>query len=381
MNNRGLLVYIHWPYCLSKCNYCAFNKYVGPPDPRMRDGFSNEIKYYYDLIGKRKIKTIYFGGGTPSLAPISTVKEILENIGKYFDIEKQVEITMEMNPSTLEISKLKSYKDIGVNRISLGVQALNDNDLNFLGRKHTAREAIIAIAEVSKIFERSSFDLIFGRPNQSLNEWGKELKESLRLATSHMSLYQLTFERGTPLYKMRENGEIRLKEDDEIADMYELTKSYCESYGFHRYEISNYGKIRENSGGEVDFSLHNMSYWRGEDYIGLGPGAHGRFLVDSLQRYYRTVGNPVPKFWIQGVRSLKEISKKEVLQEYLMMALRTTEGISEDILINRFDVRGFDSLYISDEIKSLIERHENRLTCNDKGIMVLDSVLPFIKLV
>ncbi|CAO3639698.1 unnamed protein product [Mucor hiemalis] len=293
-SNDFFSIYVHWPYCESKCTYCNFNKYVNPKDPphdRLVEAISSELKYFLTSdrynMKKRPLHSVYFGGGTPSLAKPSGIESILKVIDKYVGLNDSVEVSMEANPTSIEFSKLKGFKNAGVNRLSLGIQSFNSADLKILGRDHTGLEALKALSIAKELYskERVSFDLIYARPGQTIEGWRKELEEALDIAGDHLSMYQLTLERSTPLHKQSLKGLIPPIPDGDIsADIYEETVSIAKSFGYTHYEVSNYAKTQSA------ISRHNFSYWQGMDYLGVGPGAHGRLTDFIEKKRVRTFG-------------------------------------------------------------------------------------------
>ncbi|KAI9014434.1 hypothetical protein CLU79DRAFT_848012 [Phycomyces nitens] len=331
-------IYIHWPFCESKCTYCNFNKYVNPRDPphdRLVKAMTRELDFYltdprFDLKSK-KLNSVYFGGGTPSLALPSTLASLLDRIDHHVGLSKDVEVTMEANPTSIESAKLQDFEKAGVNRLSLGIQSFNDKDLKIMGRDHSGSDAIRAITKAKKVFhkERLTFDLIFARPGQTIEAWDEELKQALELAGDHMSIYQLTMERSTPLHKASMRGEIApLPTPDEAADMYEQTLERIGEYGFSHYEVSNYCKDQSA------ISRHNFSYWQGMDYLGIGPGAHGRLtrIEDGVR--VRTFGEFHPNKYMdlcesegEGIRKMVPISTRETIEELVVFGMRTRMGV------------------------------------------------------
>lgn len=321
---KEIALYIHWPFCKSKCPYCDFNSHVtdGVDEARWQAAYLKELEYFTRRLGPVKISSIFFGGGTPSLMPPGLVKALIEAAKP----EAGAEITLEMNPTSIEAEKLKAFKEAGVNRVSIGVQAMNAKDLKFLGREHSAEEAIAAIKTAASIFDNYSFDLIYARPGQSVDAWEKELKEALNLAGPHLSLYQLTIEKGTPFYAAHARGEFTLPDEDVAAEMYAVTEEVLLEAGYEAYEVSNYAK----PGFEC---RHNLIYWRYGEYIGIGPGAHGRLVLGGKRT--ATMAIHAPEAWLKsveekdhGTQSETPLSYDEVREESVMMGLRLVEGIS-----------------------------------------------------
>ncbi|KAI9246274.1 hypothetical protein BDA99DRAFT_527288 [Phascolomyces articulosus] len=328
--NDAFSIYIHWPYCESKCTYCNFNKYVNPTDPpveRLTRSMIRELKFYlteprFNLLHNKRVTSIYFGGGTPTKP--STIERILQTIDHYTPLDKNIEITMESS----ELARLKAFRDAGVNRLSLGIQSFNDNDLKVLGRDHSATNAIRTLEEAKKLFRQVTFDMIFARPQQTLTDWQHELKQALDLAGDHLSMYQLSFERGTPLWKSMQKGLVANVDADLAADMYEETVRMATAYGFAHYEVSSYAKTREA------ISAHNFSYWQGRDYLGIGPGAHGRLTDHVTKQKIRTFGEFHPEKYMklcesegEGIRKWSTLSLRDSLEELIVFGLRTKMGI------------------------------------------------------
>jgi oxygen-independent coproporphyrinogen-3 oxidase len=321
-------VYIHWPFCLSKCPYCDFNSHVrqaGIDEPRYVKAFAAEIAATAARISGRTVSTIFFGGGTPSLMDPRTVGAILDAIGRHWTIAPDVEITLEANPTSVEASRFRGYRAAGVNRVSLGVQSLDDSVLKQLGRLHTAGEALDAVAVARGIFPRFSFDLIYARPGQTVAAWRAELTQALAAASEHVSLYQLTIEPDTPFAALHAGGKLVLPDDDLGRDLYDLTLDQCAAAGLPAYEVSNHAR----PGAEC---RHNLVYWRYGEYAGIGPGAHGRLIVDGTRR--ATATEKRPEAWLMRVESVGHgvtvddaLLRDEQADEFLLMGLRLAEGI------------------------------------------------------
>jgi oxygen-independent coproporphyrinogen-3 oxidase len=321
-------VYIHWPFCLSKCPYCDFNSHVrqaGIDEPRYVTAFAAEIAATAARVPGRTVSTIFFGGGTPSLMRPETVGALLDAIGRHWTIAPDVEVTLEANPTSVEASRFRGYRAAGVNRVSLGVQSLDDSVLKQLGRLHTAREALDAVTVAREIFPRFSFDLIYARPGQSVAAWRGELGRALAEAGEHLSLYQLTIEPDTPFAALHAGGRLTLPDDDLGRDLYDLTLDQCAVAGLPAYEVSNHAR----PGAEC---RHNLVYWRYGEYAGIGPGAHGRLIVDGTR--HATATEKRPEGWLMRVESLGHgvtvddaLSRDEQADEFLLMGLRLAEGI------------------------------------------------------
>jgi oxygen-independent coproporphyrinogen-3 oxidase len=321
-------VYIHWPFCLSKCPYCDFNSHVRQAaikEPRYVKAFAAEIAATAARVPGRTVSTIFFGGGTPSLMQPATVAAILDAVGRHWTVAPDVEITLEANPTSVEATRFRGYRAAGVNRVSLGVQSLDDTILKQLGRLHTAREALDAVAIARSIFARYSFDLIYARPGQTVAAWRAELARALAEAAEHLSLYQLTIEPDTPFAALHAGGKLVLPDDDLGRDLYDLTLDQCAAAGLPAYEVSNHAR----PGAEC---RHNLVYWRYGEYAGIGPGAHGRLVVDGTRR--ATATEKRPEGWLaqveargHGVTVDDALTRVEQADELLLMGLRLAEGI------------------------------------------------------
>ncbi|ORE05507.1 putative oxygen-independent coproporphyrinogen III oxidase [Rhizopus microsporus var. microsporus] len=337
-NSKLFSVYIHWPFCESKCTYCNFNKYVNPRDPpheRLLAAMKTELGYFLNntrfQLKHKKIHSVYFGGGTPSLAQPVVVSSLLSTLDKHIGLTKETEITLEANPTSAEKDKLEQFKQIGINRLSLGIQTFNQKHLKMLGRDHSAKEALSALEAAKRIFgsDRVSFDLIFARPGQTLDEWKNELKDALTIAGDHLSLYQLSMERSTPLHKQYLKGLVPAMPDHDLsADMYEETVRQCEAFGYSHYEVSSFAKTQKA------ISRHNFSYWQGIDYLGIGPGAHGRLTDVSENQRVRTFGEFHPDKYMalcesdgEGLRKIIPIPFDTMAEELIVFGLRTRMGI------------------------------------------------------
>ncbi len=323
----GFGVYIHWPFCLAKCPYCDFNSHVSREvdHTQWRAALLTELRHVASLTGPRKVDTVFFGGGTPSLMAPETVAALIDEINRLWRLNPGAEITLEANPTSVEAGKFSDFARAGVNRISMGIQALNDTDLKALGRMHSVSEALKAFDIAKENFSRVSFDLIYARQNQTADSWFAELRQALDLAVDHLSLYQLTIEPGTRFGELYNMGKLRhLPPSDEAADMYLGTQEICAEFGLNAYETSNYARF----GAE---SRHNLIYWRYGDYAGIGPGAHGRLTLDGQRTALHT--HLSPQKWLESVATDGHgMLPPEVLRaddqaiEYLMMSMRLTEG-------------------------------------------------------
>jgi putative oxygen-independent coproporphyrinogen III oxidase len=324
-------VYIHWPFCLSKCPYCDFNshvRHVAIDEDRFVRAFAAEIATTAALVPDRVVSTIFFGGGTPSLMAPSTVEAILDAVARHWAVHPDVEVTLEANPTSVEATRFRGYSAAGVNRVSLGVQALDDAALAALGRLHSMREALDAVATARKIFARYSFDLIYARPGQTLVAWRGELEAAIAEAAEHLSLYQLTIEADTPFAALHAAGKLAIPDGDTARALYDLTQEVCAAHGLPAYEVSNHAR----PGAEC---RHNLVYWRGHEYAGIGPGAHGR--LDIAGERHATATDKRPESWLMRVearghgRVTEEVlTRSERADEFLLMGLRLAEGIAPD---------------------------------------------------
>ncbi|WP_048838387.1 radical SAM family heme chaperone HemW [Acetobacter cibinongensis] len=323
-----LALYIHWPFCLAKCPYCDFNSHVRAqiPEARFARALRTELAHDAARLGRRKLGSIFFGGGTPSLMTPESVAALIEDATSLFEPLPDLEITLEANPTSVEAGRLAGFRQAGVNRVSLGIQALDDAALKFLGREHSAPQALAALETARKLFPRITFDLIYARPGQSLTDWRQELDTALRLVADHVSLYQLTIEPGTKFEALYRTGTFTLPDEEEAAALYEETAEITARHGLADYEVSNYAR----PGSE---SRHNLTYWRYGDYLGLGPGAHGR--VTEGDALFATRRHRAPEPWADlvertgtGQTSQDRLDPQERAREMLLMGLRVKEGIS-----------------------------------------------------
>lgn len=370
----GFGLYLHWPFCEAKCPYCDFNSHVVAriDQGRWAEAFVAEIDRAADRVGDRVLNTIYFGGGTPSLMRPDTVERILSHVRARFALANDVEITLEANPGSVEAGRFQGYRAAGVSRVSLGVQALSDADLRRLGRLHDAGQAREALAVADAVFDRFSFDLIYGRQDQTPDAWQSELSEALRLHRGHLSLYQLTIEPETAFGRRFANGGLRgLPDEDLGADLYDLTEQMCRDAGLHSYEVSNYAAPGQES-------RHNLIYWRGGDYIGIGPGAHGR-ISDGDTRL-ATETPLAPGAWLAqaeqpgGATTFAPLSLADQRAELLMMGLRLHEGVERD----SFAALGGDPHGAAwDEMQGsgLITVDQTRIRATGSGRLLLNAVL------
>ena len=326
----ALALYVHWPFCLSKCPYCDFNSHVrdSVDQGRWRDALMCELDHVAALLPGASVTSIFFGGGTPSLMPPETAGAVIERAALRWNLAADAEITLEANPTSTEAARLEEFRAAGVNRVSLGVQALDDRALGFLGRGHDAAEARQAVALAQRIMPRSSFDLIYARPGQTVRAWRAELADALAFAGDHLSLYQLTIEKGTPFWREARDGAFALPDDEEARALYDLTQEMTMAAGFAAYEVSNHAR-------DGDACRHNLAYWRYDDYAGIGPGAHGRIRpAGEGRKATRQLAGP--EAWLaavedagHGTAETRALDPHEQAREMLMMGLRLAEGVSE----------------------------------------------------
>ncbi len=327
MSRAPLGVYVHWPFCKSKCPYCDFNSHVrdGVEQARWRTALLRELEHAASEAPDRRVETMFFGGGTPSLMEPETVAALIARTRELWDSAPEIEITLEANPTSVEASRFAALAEAGVNRVSLGVQALDPASLKFLGREHSTDEALEALATARRHFARHSFDLIYARPGQTPEAWAEELERALTLAGEHLSLYQLTIERGTRFFTDHARGTFVLPDEEASAAMFEHTQARLEQAGLPAYEISNHARPGAAC-------RHNLIYWRYQDYVGIGPGAHGRFAVGATKKATRRSSGP--EAWLESVERVghgtaetSTVEGQDLVEEALMMGLRLADGI------------------------------------------------------
>jgi oxygen-independent coproporphyrinogen-3 oxidase len=370
-------VYVHWPFCLSKCPYCDFNSHVrhsGVDEARFVRAFEAEIAATAARVPGHTVSSIFFGGGTPSLMRPASVQAILDAIALHWSVAANVEVTLEANPTSVEATRFRGYRAAGVNRVSLGVQALDDAALKELGRLHTVQEALDAVAVARSIFERYSFDLIYARPRQTSAAWGAELKRAISEAAEHLSLYQLTIEPGTPFFGLHKAGKLVIPDDDLGRDLWDVTQTTCATAGLPAYEVSNHAR----PGAEC---RHNLIYWRGHEYAGVGPGAHGRLNIEG--RRYATETEKRPESWLMRVEAAgnglivdEKLTSTETADEFLLMGLRLAEGIDPE-RYTQLAGRTLDPKRVSNlRDEGAVETTANgRLRVTQSGFPVLDAVV------
>ncbi len=370
-------VYVHWPFCLSKCPYCDFNSHVrqAPVDEaRFLSAFRAELAHRARLTPGRIVQSVFFGGGTPSLMRPETVAGILDAIAGHWTVDPNAEVTLEANPTSVEAGRFRGYRAAGINRVSLGVQAMNDRDLKALGRLHSVAEAMTAVEVATTIFSRSSFDLIYARPGQTPAEWGNELEDAIDRAAEHLSLYQLTIEPDTMFEKLYRAGKLDMPDQDLSRALWDVTQETTQKRGLPAYEISNHARI----GAE---SRHNLVYWRYGEYAGVGPGAHGRVITPQGRRAHSTERHP--EMWLtvvegegHGVTADDPLSADEQADEFLLMGLRLTEGI-DPARFQALAGRTLDPARVLSLISDgMVERTpDGRIRVTQNGFPVLDAVV------
>jgi oxygen-independent coproporphyrinogen-3 oxidase len=374
--NSAFGVYVHWPFCLSKCPYCDFNSHVrhgGIDEARFVRAFEKEIAATAARTGPRTVSTIFFGGGTPSLMQPSTTAALLDAIGRHWTIAPDVEVTLEANPTSVEATRFRGFRAAGVNRVSLGVQALDDASLKELGRLHTAEEALAAVAIARASFDRYSFDLIYARPRQTPAAWRAELLRAIDEAAEHLSLYQLTIEHDTPFAALHAAGKLVIPDDDAARELYDVTQDVTAARGLPAYEISNHAR----PGAEC---RHNLVYWRYHEYAGIGPGAHGRLVLDGKR--HATATEKRPESWLMRVEASghgliddETLLRSEEADEFLLMGLRLAEGIDPQRYA-AFAGHALDEARIAMlGGEGLVEEVDGRLRVTRAGFPVLDAVV------
>ncbi|MEQ9389843.1 radical SAM family heme chaperone HemW [Marinovum algicola] len=370
----GFGLYVHWPFCEAKCPYCDFNSHVTRriDHDAWREAYLSEIDRIAAQTPGRVLRSVYFGGGTPSLMQVETVEAVLNRVAQRWTLANDVEITLEANPSSVEAGRFRGYRAAGVNRVSLGVQALNDTDLRRLGRLHDVAQAEAAIAIAQETFERMSFDLIYARQDQSLAEWDSELRRALDMDVDHLSLYQLTIEDGTAFGDRFKAGKLRgLPQEELSADMYALTQEICEAAGLPAYEVSNHAR-------EDRQSRHNLIYWRGGDYAGIGPGAHGRLTLDGAR--IATEARRNPGVWLsavaQGDAEMRStLNTTDIVLEYIMMGLRTSEPLDLARLKARTGAEIPAARLAHLQELGMIERRDALVSVTPAGRPILNAVI------
>ena len=386
MQDTGIMqdtggIYIHWPYCLSKCPYCDFNSYTGQKadDELWIRAYQIWLRNHKDWLESRDLKSVFFGGGTPSLMDPRIVESVLIEI-EQLSGQTPKEVTLEANPTSSEKDKFSDFASAGVNRLSLGVQALDDMALKFLGREHSASDALDALQMARTVFDNVSFDLIYARPGQSLSQWKKELDRALSYKPSHMSLYQLTIEPGTAFYQKHKRGDFQMPDDEYQAELYDLTTDLTTDHGLESYEVSNYARPGRES-------EHNLIYWRGDEYLGIGPGAHGR--LKNLQNWVATRQHSAPDIWLERTHSnIRNAEKTFCLtatqraEEILMMSLRLKNGVDLHDFQEKTNL-SVKELIDTGALKTLVnegyvQQSDQAIAVTKQGRLVLDSVIGYL---
>jgi len=375
MSGNRFGLYIHWPFCLSKCPYCDFNSHVVEriDQAAWREALLRELDEGAERTQGRIVTSVFFGGGTPSLMDPATTAALIERIGQRWTVADDIEITLEANPGTVDAERFRDIRSAGVNRLSMGLQALDDTQLKFLGRVHDSAQAIKAVELARATFPRISFDLIYARPGQSLDSWRAELNRAISMAADHLSLYQLTIEPGTAFHPMALRGDFVMPDDDHAAALFDLTQEVTEAAGLPAYEISNHAR----PGAEC---RHNLLYWQGDDFLGIGPGAHGR-LTDADGRTTTHRRHRAPEIWRgmvsekgEGTADAGVLSEEDRVTELVMMGLRLTEGLSLakfPQLEESLDAEGLAEM-IED---GFLERRDSFLRATPKGRLLLNSLI------
>ena len=376
IRTNQISIYFHWPFCESKCPYCDFNSHVRKTiyQKEWLNAYLKNIKFWKNKFSNSIIQSIYFGGGTPSLIEPSSLSIILDKLNKYFSFSNDIEISLEANPSSVEKHKFKSFYSSGINRISIGVQSFNDNDLRNLGRKHSAQDAIAAVNIANNEFSNVNFDLIYGRQFQKISDWERELTFALSLGSQHISLYQLTIENGTTFANLLKIGKLKgLPNQDLSKKFYLITDKLCKENKFYPYEISNFAKKNFKC-------LHNLNYWRSGSFISIGPGAHGRYINKGFKFSYHNIKNP--ENWLEKsltennpIQEIKRLSKLQEFEETIMMGLRIDEGINLNDIQKKLGVKlNEERLEYLINLK-FISKNKNNLRLLKKGKLLLDKVI------
>jgi oxygen-independent coproporphyrinogen-3 oxidase len=369
---------VHWPFCLSKCPYCDFNSHVAEriDQAAWRKALLRELDEGAERTEGRTVTSVFFGGGTPSLMDPATTAALIERIGQRWSLADDIEITLEANPGTVDAERFREIRSAGVNRLSMGLQALDDTQLKFLGRVHDSAQAIKAVELARATFPRISFDLIYARPGQSLDSWRAELERAIAMAADHLSLYQLTIEPGTAFHPMAARGDFIMPDDDHAAALFDLTQEITEAAGLPAYEISNHAR----PGAEC---RHNLLYWQGDDFLGIGPGAHGR-LTDEAGRTTTHRRHRAPEIWRgmvtergEGTADSGILTDEDRVVELVMMGLRLTEGLS----LAKFS--GLEAVLDSEGLTKMIEdgfleKRDAFLRATPKGRLLLNRVIEAI---
>ncbi len=364
-----LSLYIHWPFCKKKCPYCDYNTYAQQTldETQWRLAYDKALQTLFERTGKQALSSIFFGGGTPSLMPIAVLERILNKIAQHYSFSDSIEITLETNPTKPETIAFQDFKRAGINRLSIGVQALNDKDLQWLGRQHSAKDALLAIEETAKLFDRWSVDLMYGRPDLSATLWQQEIEAVLKMGAKHLSCYQLTVMEQTPFHRYQQRGDFQLPNDDAILAVEEVTRSLTQRYDLEHYEISSYGASGHRC-------KHNEHYWQYNSYAGIGAGSHGRVHVGG--DIIATTQCNSPAKWLNQAAYFQEtvLSKDDIIAEYVLSALRYKPGINIDEFENRTG-KPITVLNTADLLKEgYIQQTDTNLYAISKGWQFLNYV-------
>lgn len=380
MQQGQIGLYFHWPFCLSKCPYCDFNTHIRPEINHQRwlAAYLRSLDHYAEILPGRVISSVFFGGGTPSLMLPENIAAILERVRKLWPSVNDLEVTLEANPTSVEAAKFEAFRAAGINRVSIGVQALNDSDLKFLGRQHSAAEARGAIEIARKNFDRFSFDLIYARPEQTLDSWRQELADAVEISGGHLSLYQLTIERNTPFHFDHAQGLFSIPKEELAADFYCVTQDVLGEAGLPAYEVSNHAV-------EGQESRHNLTYWHYGDYIGVGPGAHGRLTLEALK--HSTREHQAPDVWLErveekgsGAHPFTALDDADQFMECLMMGLRLNEGLPFARLNahkpwqEMIDVENLDRA----QDEGWLDYDDERMILSVEGRLRLNALIPYL---
>ncbi len=383
----GFGIYVHWPFCRSKCPYCDFNSHVRETieQDRWRRALLAELAHYAAMAPGRQVTSVFFGGGTPSLMDPATVSDMVQSIRRHWLCGDDLEITLEANPTSLEAERFRAFAQAGVNRLSIGVQALDDDWLRYLGRQHSRAEALAAVALAREVFPRFSFDLIYARPGQELQDWLSELERALAEQPKHLSLYQLTIEPGTAFHSAWRRGELALPNQDDAAEVFKATRTRLAKAGLNAYEVSNHAATDETC-------RHNLTYWRYGDYLGVGPGAHGRLSLGQLSPNRRKMASRqhrAPEIWLRRVEAeghatqiFEEVSPQDRLNELMLLGLRLGEGVARSTFERELGLQPED-LLPADRLRALelegyIALDEKCLRTTEAGCQRLSAVLDYL---
>jgi oxygen-independent coproporphyrinogen-3 oxidase len=377
-----LSIYLHWPFCGSKCPYCDFNSHVRPQieEQRWVDATISGLDYWHGRYPDRQITTIFWGGGTPSLLAPASVERVLSHIAKRWSMASECEITLEANPTTHEAERFQGFRAAGVNRLSLGVQSFQQDALDFLGRTYKVAEAEHALAHIAETFPRYSYDLIYALPGQTLETWRPQLDHALSFAGEHISLYQLTFEQGTRFYQLLKSGKMEALDDETAADLYDYTHDQLTTRGLLPYEVSNFAVPGQEC-------RHNLTYWTGGDWIGVGPGAHGR--IGQAGNRLATTEWRSPERWLQKVEANSQgcetetpLSAAEAAEELVLMGLRLSSGIDR-YQFETLTGLPLDHVLAPDRVETLVKSgladlQDDRIALTPEGRQVLDAAIKFL---